>query len=75
MNKDKLFGWSYMKGQSFKECDLSVVPHPDNVSFDSTRHMSVCGWPRKNEDRLEIAQRLSVMECNREVFEKPTAVS
>ena len=74
MNKNKLFGWSYMKERSFSEHDLTVIPDPC-ISFGASRHTNICGWPPKHEDRIEIVHKLTVKECGRKVFENPIAVS
>lgn len=62
-----------MKERSFSELDLIVVPDP-SISFGSSIHTNICGWPPKDEDRIEIVHKLTGKECGRRVFENPIAV-
>ena len=75
MEKESLYGWSYMKRSAFAKFDLTIEPNEDKVAFGEAQHMDVCGWPESHTERMDIAQDLCQLEHRRCILESPLPVT
>ena len=71
MKKDYLHGWSCMLATSYAQFNLTIAANPDNAVFGVCRHMDVCGWPETVVEMIDVAQALSLLECDRVLLNPP----